>query len=92
MQQLSGLGLIDRVLATHGTPSAMAGPPSFVVHPTAVLLVPDAGTDAEQHPPLKHRIERVPRMTVLLSRLSSNLLQVVARRGSRPSTCRLSMG
>ena len=43
MQLMSGLGLIDRVLAAHGVASAMAGQPSYIVHPTAVLLVPDKG-------------------------------------------------
>lgn len=43
MQLMSGLGLIDRVLAPHGVASAMAGPPSYVVHPTAVLLASDRG-------------------------------------------------
>ena len=43
LQLMSGLGLIDRVLAPHGVASAMAGPPSYVVHPSAVLLVADRG-------------------------------------------------
>lgn len=40
---MSGLGLIDRVLAAHGVASAMAGQPSYVVHTSAVLLAPNRG-------------------------------------------------
>lgn len=44
MQHLSALGLINRVLVAPASGSAKQAPPTtFVVHPTATLLVPSEG-------------------------------------------------
>lgn len=99
MQQMSGLGLIDRVLAPHGVAAAMAGPPSYVVHPTAVLLVPNTGIVMDlcsMHPCNEH-VQRSgsttrARDSPCCPGHATMFLQMVVSLWRRPSTYRRPMG